>query len=296
MANFDWIIVISYILCLVGIGMYFTKQAAKSTTSFFLAGRTLPWFISGTSMIATDFSAAAPLMISGISRESGISGNWFWWCFAIGGITTAFFFARLWRRTEVLTDIEFIAKRYEPSKAASFLRLFKVLFDGVLINCVVMASGTVAIAKIIKVVLNLSDTAIFHLPLLGDVTSTGVLLSILGGSAVLYSSLSGLYGAAYTNLLQFVMAMIGSIVLAAIVYIDASHGVGLMAKLTTSSAFKPSLLQFFPDLNTFSLPTFTFFVYIFLAWWAFAPGSGQYAQRILAARSEKDFYFGISVV
>ena len=290
MGTLDWFAVGLYVLTAVGIGVYFTKRAGRSTTDFFVAGRTLPWLIAGTSMVATTFSADTPLFVAGMSRQTGIFSNWFWWSLAIGQIATVFFFARLWRRTEALTDIEFIVKRYEPSKAISILRVFKVFFDGVLRNCVIMGSVTLAMAKILKVLLNLSDTALFHVPVLGDVTSTMVLLFILGGSAVLYSSLSGLYGVVYTDLVQFALAMIGSIGLAVIVYVDASGGAGLMEKLSGAPDFKSSLLNFFPELSTLNLATFTFFVYIFVVWWAQVPGEGLYVQRLLATRSEKDSF------
>ena len=290
MGTLDWFAVGLYVLTAVGIGVYFTKRASRSTTDFFVAGRTLPWLIAGTSMVATSFSADTPLFVAGMSRQTGIFSNWFWWSLAIGQIATVFFFARLWRRTEALTDIEFIVKRYEPSKAISILRVFKVFFDGVLRNCVIIASVTLAMAKILKVLLNLSDTALFHIPVLGDVTSTMVLLFILGGSAVLYSSLSGLYGVVYTDLVQFALAMIGSIGLAVIVYVDASSGAGLMEKLSGAPDFKSSLLNFFPELSTLNLATFTFFVYIFVVWWAQVPGEGLYVQRLLATRSEKDSF------
>ena len=128
MAVLDWLIVGFYVLAAVGIGAYFTKRASSNTTEFFVAGRTLPWYIAGTSIVATTFSADTPLFVAGMTRQTGIFSNWFWWSAAIGSIATVFFFARLWRRTRVLTDIEFIAKRYEPGLATSWLRVFNVFF------------------------------------------------------------------------------------------------------------------------------------------------------------------------
>ena len=290
MVLLDWVIVIVYILAAIGIGLYFTKRAAASTTDYFIAGRTLPWFVAGTSILATTFSSDTPLVVAGISRQTGIYGHWFWLSAAIGQTATVFFFARLWRRTEIMTDIEFVAKRYSPSKATSILRIFKVFFDGVLINCIVMASVTLAMVKIIKVLLNLPDVTLFHFPLFGDVTWVAILLLGLSGVAVLYAILSGLYGVVYTDLIQFVLAMIGSVVLAVIVYVDASGGSGLLEKLTAAPGFKPNSLNFFPDFNSSTLMTFTFFVYIFVTWWYRAPGNGYYAQRLLATRSEKDSF------
>ena len=132
------------------------------------------------------------LFVAGMSRDTGISSNWFWWAVAVGQIATVFFFARLWRRTGVVTDLEFVVKRYKASPARSFLRIFKVFFDGILINCTVIASVTLAMTKIMKTMLNISDTPLFSMPFFGEVTFTAVLLLILAGSAVLYSCLSGL--------------------------------------------------------------------------------------------------------
>lgn len=290
MSTLDWTIVALYLVAAIGVGSYFTKRAGRSTSDFFVAGRTLPWFIAGTSIVATTFSSDTPLVVAGISRQTGIYGHWFWLSAAIGQTATVFFFARLWRRTEVMTDIEFITKRYKPSPATSALRVFKVFFDGVLINCIVMASVTLAMAKTIKVLLNLPETAILNLPFFGELNAPDVLLLVLAAAALSYSLLSGLYGVVYTDMLQFALAMTGSIGLAVIVYADACGGTGLSDKLSSSPGFEPNFLNFFPDLRSFNLKSFTFFVYVSITWWARAPGKGYYVQRLLAARSEKDSF------
>lgn len=290
MAALDWIIVGLYLIVAIAIGAYFAKRAARSTADYFVAGRSLPWFVAGTSILATTFSSDTPLVVAGISRETGICGHWFWLSAAIGQCATVFFFARLWRRTEAVTDIEFVAKRYEPSRATSVLRVFKVLFDGVLINCTVMASVTLAMAKIIRALLDLPEGTLFQIPLLGGVDWAALILVVLAGSAVLYSTLSGLYGVAYTDLIQFALAMVGSYGLAVIVYADASQGSGLSQKLAAAPEFKSDFLQFSPNLSGSSLITFTFFVYIFVTWWYRTPGNGYYVQRLLATRSERDSF------
>ena len=288
MTAIDWGIVALYVLSALGIGMLFTKKAGNSTADFFVAGRSLPWWIAGTSIVATTFSADTPLLVAGLARKTGIYANWFWWSGAIGCIASVFFFSKLWRRTEAVTDIEFIVKRYDKGHSAKFLRIFNVFYNGVLVNCVVMASVTLAMAKIIKVLLNLSDDTIFTMPVFGDINATGILLVILGAAAVFYTALSGLYGVVYTDLIQFALAMIGSIGLAIVVYVDASHGNGMMAKLTASPDFKESLLWFIPDLHHFSLTVFGFIVYITVSWWAAVPSGGYYVQRLLACKTEKD--------
>ena len=289
MAFWDWLIIGGYLVTAVVIGAYFTKKASQSTTDFFLAGRSLPWFIAGTSMVATTFSAETPILVSGLTRGTGIFENWFWWSGAIGGAATVFYFARLWRRTEVLTDIEFITKRYEASAPNNALRLFKVLYYGLMGNCLGIATITVAMTKIISNVIDLPEGPLFTLPIIGiDVPAITIILVVLGLTALAYSSLSGMYGIVYTDLLQFTLAMVGSISLAVIAYVKASGGDGLMANLQAARGFDPHLLNFVPDLSVMNIATFTFFVYLFVAWWSNAPGDGPYVQRILSCKTEKD--------
>jgi len=288
LSGLDWSIVVLYLVSAIGIGLLFVRKASQSPDDYFVAGRSLPWLIAGTSMVATSFSADTPLFVAGMSRESGISSNWFWWSAAIGQIATVFFFAKLWRRTEAVTDIEFVAQRYEPSRVRDTLRIFKVIFDGVLINCTIMASVTLAMAKILTVMLHLSDQPLLVLPIAGGITSTTLLLIVLGGAAVLYSLLSGLYGVVYTDLIQFALAMIGCIILAIVVYVDATHSSDIISALSATPGFNKQLINFFPPLNTFNLATFTFLVYIGVTWWSQAPGNGYQVQRMLATRSEND--------
>ena len=283
----DWSIIGLYVVSALVIGVVFTKKAGESTDDFFVAGRSLPWWIAGTSIVATTFSADTPLFVAGLARTVGISGNWFWWSGAIGTVASIFFFAKLWRRTQAVTDVEFLVLRYNDGAPVKSLRVFNVFYNGVFVNCVVMASVTLAMAKIMNVMLHLSDKPLFTV--LGmKVTSTVVLLVILGGCAVFYTTLSGLYGVVYTDLIQFALAMIGSIGLAIVVYIDASKGAGLMAKLQSAPDFKETLVSFIPDLSTFNLPTFAFYVFMFMAWWAAVPSGGYFVQRLLACKSEKD--------
>jgi len=288
MGFLDWFIVGLYVVVAVVIGICFTRKASKSTDNYFVAGRSLSWLIAGTSIVATTFSSDTPLVVAGISRQSGICGHWFWLSAAMGQTATVFFFARLWRRTQAMTDIEFITQRYEPSRAVSVLRVFRVFFDGVLLNCVVMASVTLAMAKVIKAMLNLPQSAVFELPLVGRIEWSGMLLLFLGFVAVLYSALSGLYGVVYTDLIQFILAMVGSIGLAVIVYLRACNDGSLVAIVTGKTNLSKDFLAFFPSVNSSALAVFTFFVYVFMTWWQRVPGNGYYVQRLLATRSEKD--------
>lgn len=291
MALFDWVVVGVYVLIALGIGVAFKKKADASTEGFFLADRSLTWVVAGTSIVATSFSADTPVFVAGMSRDTGIHYNWFWWSAIIGQLATVFFFSRLWRRSAIVTDIEFLMKRYERTTENHVLRIFKVFFDGVYINCVIMASVTLAMAKVFKVVLGLSDHALYHLPIIGDVTSTGLLLCVLGSAAVLYSALSGLYGVVYTDLIQFALAMTGSIILAIVVYANISTGDGLHANLESAPGFDTAVLNFLPDLNHWDTAVFTFLVFIGVSWWSAAPGSGYTVQRLLSTRSERDSFF-----
>ena len=280
MAPIDWIIVGLYVASAIGIGAWFTKKASKGTSDFFVAGRSLGWFVAGTSIVATTFAADTPVFVSAMSRTEGIASNWFWWSVLIGQVATATIFARLWRRSEVITDVEFVKFRYGEGPITTILRIFKSFFHGIGVNCVVMAAVTLAIVKVTTVLLGI------------DPAHTWKVLLVLGLIGLLYSAMSGLYGVVYTDIVQFSLAMIGSIGLAVYAYHDASSGEGMMAKLTASTEFKPELLHFFPRFDEVSWPLFTFVVYIMVLWWASAPGKGYSVQRLLATKSERDAKLG----
>lgn len=287
MATIDWVIVGLYLASAIGIGLWFTRRASRGTSDFFVAGRSLGWFVAGTSIVATTFAADTPVFVAGMSRSDGISSNWFWWSVLIGQVATATIFAKLWRRSEVLTDVEFVKFRYGTGPITTALRIFKSFFMGIGVNCVIMAAVTLAMVKITTVLLDLDPETMHNFGVI-EISSTWLVLVVLGFVGLLYSALSGLYGVVYTDIVQFTLAMVGSIGLAVIAYCDASSGEGLMAKLTASPDFKPELLQFFPRFDEISWPLFTFVVYIMMLWWASAPGKGYSVQRLLATRSERD--------
>ncbi len=288
MTFFDWSVVVLYIASAIWIGFYFSKRASQNSTEFFVAGRSLPWYVAGTSMVATTFSSDTPLLVAALSRDDGIAANWIWWAGLMGGLATVFFFAKLWRRSEVITEIEFIALRYGTSKPASMLRVFRAIFDGVFFNSVIMASVTLAMSKIIVVLLGLSSDILFELPVFGGVTPTLAILTVLGIGAVFYTVSSGLYGVVYTDLIQFSMAMVGSIALAIIVYNDAFSGPALMANLEKSGGFSMEKITFFPTDWGWDIVTFTFIILVMFSWLSTASGPGFFIQRTLATRSEKD--------
>lgn len=291
MSPIDWSILAAYVLLALGIGLAFRKWASRSTADFFVAGRSLPWFVAGTSMVATTFSADTPLFVAGLARESGIHANWFWWSGAIGTLAGVFFFARLWRRSGVSTDLELISLRYDPGRASTALRVFRALHDGVFLNCIIMGSVTFAMSKVIVAVLGLSDAPISVLGL-GTITPVAAVLIGLGLAALLYTWLSGLYGVVYTDLLQFVLAMIGSIALAVIAYVDLESRGGFVEAVRASPSLAPDTLRMFPHFGV-NRETLTFLVYVLVLWWPAAVGSGYFVQRTLATRGERDAVLGL---
>ena len=288
MAFIDWAIVVAYLLISLGIGLYYTKRASSSMDDYFVAGRSLVWWVAGTSIVATTFSADTPLFVAGLVRSVGVYENWFWWSQAFGGLISVFFFSRLWRRTEVRTDIEFIQLRYQ-GKSATYLRYFMALYKGIFFNLFILSSVTLAVSKLATVILGLSSDPLFTLPLLGEVTPALVIVMGLAGLTFLYTILSGLYGVVYTDLIQFALAMFGSISLAVIAWCHAGPSTSaVMEKLSQSPAFTEGMLNFFPSFETLDLKVLTFVVYIGVLWWGMAPGYAYQIQRMLACRTERD--------
>ena len=282
----DWAIVAGYVVAAFISGLLFAKKAAKGTEEFFLAGRSLPWWIAGTSMVATSFSSDTPVFISAMVREQGIYANWLWWSWIIGIMGATFFFAPLWRRSRAVTEIEFLQLRYDATKTMVGLRIFKATYDGIFVNCVVMATVTLAMSKLLTVVLGIPTDHAIALPVVGEVPTIALLLAGLGLVAVAYTVLSGLYGVVYTDLIQFTLAMIGAIALAVIVLSEVSEAGGLAASIEAAGA-DMSMLRFFPELGM-NLETATFFILLTVGWWIHTPGSGYLVQRMLATRSEGD--------
>ena len=287
MGLIDWTIVAGYAVIAVLIGLRFAKRASANSAEFFLAGRSLPWFIAGTSMVATTFSSDTPLWMAGAVREGGISTAWILWANILGTLATVFYFARLWRRSEALTEVELVVQRYDQQKVTHALRVFKATFDGVFVNCIIMASVTLAMSKILTIVLGLSPEPLFVLPLIGGVKPDEAILLLLGTAAVLYTMLSGLYGVVYTDLIQFALAMIGAFALAMVVYIDLAPQGGLLAQLKQTPNFDVESLNLFPAFG-WNLSTATFLILMTVGWLFLAPGTGFYLQRVFATRSEKD--------
>jgi Na+/proline symporter len=281
----DWAWIALYFVANAAVGFYYRARAGKSVDEFFLSGRNVPWWLAGTSMVATTFAADTPLAVTGMVARGGIAGNWLWWSFVAGGMLTVFFYARFWRRSGVMTDIEFAELRYS-GRPAAFLRGFRALYLGIPVNCIVLGWVNLAMVKILMLALG--------------VTRIGALAIVLGLIAItsFISALSGLWGVLVTDVLQFVVKMTMVIVLA----VAAVHAVGGMDALKMKlgaidqarGAHAGSVLNFIPDLTSPWMPMMTFFVYISLNWWASwypgaEPGGGGYiAQRMFSAKDERN--------
>lgn len=275
LTNLDWIFIIGFFVLSLVIGIYASKRAGKSSSEFFLSGRNMPWWLLGVSMVATTFSADTPNLVTDIVRKNGVAGNWVWWAFLLTGMLTVFVYARLWRRSGVLTDLEFYELRYGGEMAA-FLRGFRALYLGIFFNVVIMASVCLAAIKIGSVLLDLSPI------------ETIVIASVI---TVIYSVMGGLRGVILTDFFQFIMAMIGTI-WAAIVVINLPEVGGLDRLLAHEHV--SGKLNILPDFGDTSQLIPLFILPIAVQWWSVwypgaEPGGGGYvAQRMLAAKDEKN--------
>ncbi len=275
LTGIDWLVVSLYGLVALTVGVAFARRAGRGTEDFFLAGRKLPWWLLGTSMVATTFSTDTPNLVTDMVRTEGVSQNWLWWAFLITGMCTVFFYAKLWRRSGVLTDIGFYELRYS-GRPAAFLRGFRALYLGIFFNVMIMATVTLAAIKIGGVLLGT------------DKYSTVIVAATV---TVIYSATSGLWGVVITDLLLFVIAMIGSV--AAAYYALAQPEVGGLAGMVAHPALEGKL-SFLPDFTDWRTAAVVFIIPIAVQWWSTwypgaEPGGGGYvAQRMLAAKDEKD--------
>jgi len=287
----DWIIIASYILFSIGVGIYFTKRASRNTEEYFLSGRTLPWWIVGTSMVATTFAADTPLAITEFIRGSGIWQNWFWWNQLLAGLLGVFLFSRLWRRARVLTDNELLEIRYS-GKPAAFLRGFKAVYFAILYNFIVMGWVINAMASVAAVMLNIDRW-----------TAVWICVAI----ALLYALLSGFWGVVVTDFVQFGIAMFGSIALAIIAVNSLGGMENLLSALNdmipaasdaaSATAVTTNTLKFIPpipDAGFFTLefwesPFSKIIVFLTILWWSRdnSDGGGYIIQRMSSAKNEK---------
>ena len=277
--NLDYSIILIYLVFIFVLGIYFTKRASSSVEDFFIGGRTMPWWLLGVSMAATNFSIDTPIAVTKFVATEGIGGVWFMWSSAISAVMVTFFFSKLWRRSEVITDAQIIEKRYS-GESAKYLRLFKGLYFGIIFNAFIMGWVFLSLSKVMAGITTIDIDYILW---------PTVLLVFV------YSVASGFYGVVVTDFFQYFIALFGSVVLA---YFSIQHVGGLsslVSGLDGGSSENPSLLNFFPSFEDNSLmPLSVFLVYILMQWWAhkYSDGGGKHIQRLLSARSEKEAFKG----
>ncbi len=289
----DWSAIVLYLGITLVLGLYFRLRSGKSVDDYFVSGRNVSWWLAGTSMVATTFAADTPLVVTGLVYTQGIAGNWLWWAFLLSGMMTVFLFARLWRRSGLLTDVQFAEMRYS-GKPAAFLRGFRAIYLGLLMNCLILGWVTKAMTSIVAVTLGVSERNALAICVLFLIPFTG-----------LYVALGGLWGVLWTDLFQFALKM--TIVIGVAWYAVAAAG-GMSTLLRRLSEMRVAAgpgagdaTAFFPDFSRpFSqeglwlLPVLTFLVNIGVQWWAFwypgaEPGGGGYiAQRIFSAKDERN--------
>jgi SSS family solute:Na+ symporter len=276
LTGIDWIVIALYLVLSLVVGLAFTRRAGQSAEEYFLSDRKLPWWLAGTSMVATTFAADTPLAVTGLTVKHGIAGNWLWWSFVMSGMLTVFFYARLWRRAAVMTDAEFTEIRY-AGRPAAFLRGFRACYLAIPINCIIMGWVTHAMATIAGLTLGVDKWQ----------ATLGLFLL-----TALYATLSGLWGVVVTDFFQFALAMAGSVALA-VFALGAVGGLGGLQTGLNARFGGAGPTAFLPDLESAWMPALTFFVYVAVNWWASwypgaEPGGGGYvAQRILATRNER---------
>jgi solute:Na+ symporter, SSS family len=281
----DWAIVVGYFALSTVIGFIFTKRGGESLEEYFLSGRQVPWWLAGAAMVATTFAADTPLVVTGLVAAKGVAGNWLWWNMVMSGMLTVFFFARLWRRARVMTDVEFAEIRYS-GRPAAFLRGFRALYLGVAINLIIMGWVTRAMIKILTISLGISPFV-----------AVGICFVI----TVAYAVAAGLWAVLWTDLIQFVIKMSAVIVLA-IYSVKAVGGMdALIAGVTKHFGSEAAALSVLPvrvtpnGLEAYAwMPLLALSVFLSMQWWAAyypgaEPGGGGYvAQRIFSAKTERD--------
>jgi len=280
----DWIIVLVSLLICFGPSLFFGKRAGKNMSEFFLSGRSVPWWLAGLSMVATTFSSDTPNLVANIVRNDGVAGNWVWWAFTLTGVATVFFFARLWRRSGVMTDLEFYEVRYS-GKAASFVRGFRAVYLGLFFNCMILATVNLAACKIAAILFGLERW------------QTLLLCGVLNVS---FAAHSGLWGVMVIDMIQFFIKMTAAIA-AAWFAIKHVGGMSVLVQKLSAPRLAPdgvhtlNYLNVLPDFeNNWDVALAVFIVPLTVQWWAVwypgaEPGGGSYmAQRMLASKTEKD--------
>ena len=285
LSSLDLTVIALYLFFAACVGSFFMRRAGRSVESFFVAGRRLPWWLAGTSIVATTFAADTPLAVTGIVAADGISGNWMWWCWAIAHVSATFFFARMWRRSGVVTDAEIVELRY-GGRIAAALRGFKALYFGIFVNCLTMAWVIAAMVKISRAFFDIDP---------------GWVIFISIAASVLYTTLGGFRTVVITDLVQLILGMGGAILLAVLVVQGmgglgelpegSSPGKGLLGELAATAGNNgmrsiESVLDFIPSADHPTIPWIYFAALLLAGWWRQAEGYGYMIQRLAACRNE----------
>ncbi len=282
MSGFDWLVITAYLVGTLGIGIWFSRRGARSFADFFVGGRALPWWLAGTSMAATTFSVDTPLYVTGLVARRGIAGNWEWWAFALTHVLMIYLFARLWRRSDIVTDVELTEIRYGGAPAA-LLRTTRAFIFAVPINCIGMGYAMLAMRKVIEA-LGLWQALPVDIP--GEPRLwIVVLISLL---VLAYAGLAGLWGVVATDFIQFVLALAGALLVAGFALPDVGGIAGVKATLIERGL--GDRLDFMPWSDVAQLSLTTFFAYLGIQWWAYrnSDGGGMFIQRFIASKSEAD--------
>jgi Na+/proline symporter len=286
----DWAVIAAYFALVTWIGLRYSGRAGTSIAEYFVSGRSLPWWIAGTSMVATSFAADTPLAVVGLTAKNGLAGNWFWWAFAAGGMFTVFVYARLWRRSEVMTDVEIISLRYSGA-AARWLRYLRALYVALIVNPII-------VGWVVGAMLTVSDQTVFYegATVDGAGFKSWMLVIVMLGIVGLYSTVSGMWGVAITDVVQFVLAMFGCIWLA-IVAVEHVGGVDMLRQKVVANYGEngAQVFSFIPDFSSENawMPLHVFLIMICVQWWASwypgaEPGGGGYVvQRMASSKDER---------
>lgn len=291
----DWIVILSYFALCTWIGLRYKSRAAESLAEYFVSGRSLPWWLAGTSMVATTFAADTPLAVMGLVAKNGLAGNWFWWAFAAGGMVTVFVYARLWRRSEVITDVEIISLRY-GGRTARWLRYLRALYFSLVVNPIIVGWVVGAMLTV------MDQTVCYSNPLpqgaqlpqgasLNAWLMVGVMLLLVG----VYSTISGLWGVVITDAVQFALAMLGCVWLAVVAVGHVGGVTALQAKMVENFGEQGTeLFAFIPDFSSADswMPLHIFLIMVGIQWWATwypgaEPGGGGFiVQRMASSKDE----------
>jgi SSS family solute:Na+ symporter len=281
LTTLDWVIIVVSVGIMFLPAIILARRAGKNTTEFFAAGRQAPWWLIGISLVATTFSTDTPNLVTGFVRQGGIAQNWQWWAFLLSGLATVFFFARLWRRSGVLTDLEFYEQRYS-GKAASFVRGFRAIYLGLFFNCVIIGTVSLAASKIAGILFGIPQW---------ETLAVGAIFPVI------FASMSGLWGVMVTDMIQFCITM-SSAFAAAYFAVKLPQVGGLRGLFSHIAHTHPNYLSILPDFSDWKTSAAIFIIPLTVAWWSVwypgsEPGGGSYvAQRMLSAKTERDSVFG----